>query len=705
MVRAVVALLLVLSTLAGAVAPVAGSTSGVDAGGAEASTDAPATTETLDLTTTFQLTPTRPGEVLVTLDYDVPRRVVDVETRLPANATVVSTDGFTRTSGGKYRWQDGTNQPSLTYRLPVNETASGRLPLASDGTFLFTDAGPWALFRRPSTNTRWKWHGSEVTLTQSTTVDGEGVVGRELVFLGPYADHRREANGQRFRLVVPEAARLNEKPSAILDSYADASGRLRVGERDERVLVVAAPTTGVEWGVRGLHTGESDIWVQDGESLSTPNNVWLHEYVHSRQSYRPAKEVKWVTEGSATYYAAELTLEQGRIGYDEFASWLAGGGQKPHSKTVLARPSTWGREGHYYKGALVAGYLDYRIRVATDGEASFGTVLRAMNDHEGAVTADYFWQTVGDTGNESVRTAGREYVTSPTAPSTWTLSQHVDAFGSFPPHVDAQFDVDEETPARATGPYRTTTVAESGGVVLVENETLTLPVRVRNDGGKPGSYDVAVRTNDRVVERLTGDLDPGETATVTIDRTFETTGKYTLAVDGEQFTAFVRDPAEPQVVDLSATPVRVQAGESVTVTATVKNPEPRPGKTTVAFTLDGEVVARREVALAAESETTVSATVTPSIPGTYHLGADGPTTVLVDVVSASEEASGAADDGAAATSPAAGDADESGESTAATTPGFGAGTTLAALVVGTVLAVGARAWRTRETEGSEQESG
>jgi hypothetical protein len=691
MVRAVVALLLVLSTLAGAVAPVAGSTSGTDAGGAEASTDAPATTETLALTTTFQLTPTRRGEVLVTLDYDVPRRVVDVEAHLPSNATVVSTDGFTRASAGHYNWQDGTNQPSLTYRLPVNETAAGRLPLASDGTYLFADAGPWALFRRPSTSTRWKWHGSEVTLTQSTTVDGEGVVGSELVFLGAYADHRREANGQQFRLVVPEAARLSEKPSAILDSYADASRRLRVGERDERVLVVAAPTRGVEWGVRGLHIGDSDIWVQGGESLSTPNNVWLHEYVHSRQSYRPTKEVKWVTEGSATYYAAELTLQQGRIGYDEFASWLAVGGRNPYSKTVLARPSTWGRQGHYHKGALVAGYLDYHIRVASDGEASLETVLDGMNDHEGAVTAEYLWQTVGDAGNESVRTAGREYVTSRTAPSTWTLSQHVDAFGSFPPHVDAQFAVDRETPARVTGPYRTTTVTESGGVVLVENETLTLPVRVRNDGGREGSYEVTVRTDGRVVGRLTGELDPGATATATVNHTFEDTGKYSLTVDGERFTVFVRDPAEPQVVDLSATPVRVPAGESVTVTATVKNPESRPGRTTVAFTLDGETVARREVVLAAKSETTVSATVTPSIPGTYRLGANGPTTVLVDVVSTSEEASGAA-----ATSPAAGDAGGASESTSTTTPGFGTGTTVAALVVGTVLAVVVIAWRTRE---------
>jgi hypothetical protein len=695
MARAVVALLLVLSTLAGATTPVVGSSSTATVGGERAvSLQETATADTLALTTTYHLTPTRPGEILVTLDYDVPSRVVDIEPQLPANATVVSTDGFTRLSAGQYRWQDGTNHPSLTYRLPVNETAAGRLPLASDGTYVFADAGPWALFRRPSTGTRWTWHGSEVRLTQSTSVDGEGVVGRELVFLGEYTDYRREASGQRFRLVVPEAASLDEAPAAVLDSYANASRQLRVGDRDDRVLVVVAPTDGVEWGVRGLHTGESDIWVQDSAPLSTPNNVWLHEYVHSRQSYQPSKEIRWVTEGTATYYAAKLTLQQGLIGYEEFASWLAVGGRDPYAETVLAQPSTWGRQGHYHKGGLVVGALDYRIRVASDGDASFETVFAAMNSHEGTVDAETFWGFVADAGNDSVAADGRTDTTSPATPSTWTRTQHVDAFGSFPAHVDAAFAVNGSTPAQVSGPYRTTTVAESGGVVLVTNETLELPVRVTNDGGSPGGYEVLVRTDEGVVDRLTGELDPGETTTETVTQTFARTGTYTLGVDGGEFTVFVREPAEPRVVDLSATPVRVAAGREVTVTATVANSASRPGATTVVFTLDGEPVAREEVVLDAGGETTVSTTVAPSIPGTFRVGAGGPTTVLVDVVPAEEptDESVTADDGETRTASPATSAD--GES-ATTTPGFGAVVAGVAFLVGAAMLAVVVTLRTR----------
>ncbi|EJN58333.1 CARDB domain-containing protein [Halogranum rubrum] len=697
MVRAVVALLLTLSVLTGAVAPVAGSTppatstaATVDAGDAGddgrnalVSTDAAAATDSLAQTTTFHLTPTRPGEVLVTLDYDVPSRVVDVETRVPSNATVVSTDGFDPSTGDRYTWTESTDEPSLTYRLAVNETTAGRLPLASDGTMLFADTGPWALFRRPSTGTRWTWHGSEVELTQSTAVDGDGVVGEQLVFLGEYTDHRRDANGQRFRLVVPDAAELAVEPSAILDSYADASGRLRVGDRDDRVLVIAAPTDGVEWGVRGLHTGESDIWVQASEPLATPNNVWLHEYVHSRQSYQPTREVRWVTEGSATYYAALFSLQQGHIGYDEFASWLAVGSRPPYAETVLSTPSTWGRQGHYHKGGLVVGSLDYRIRAASDGDASFETVFTEMNDHEGTLTAEAFWTFVADAGNGSVATDGEAYATTTDAPSTWTRAEHVEAFGSFPAHFDTRFSISESTPTRVSGPYRTTTDTELGGIVLVTNETLELPVRVTNDGGAPGQYDVVVRTDENdTIEQFTGRLDSGESTTETLTRTFETPGTYVLSVDGEEFTVFVRSPAQLSVTSLSATPVRVAQGDPIAVTATVENGESRPGVRTVEFTLDGEVVAREEVVLDAGEETTVSATVTPTTTGTHRLGAGGSTTVLVDVVPAK----------------AAGTATESSdEQTSTTTPGFGPLVTLCALVVVGVLAVcGRRAAKTRE---------
>ena len=673
MFRAVVALLVVCSVLATGVAPVTGSVadSGMssdslaDATAAERSPAlAASTTRTLDLTTSYQLTPSRPGEVLVTLHYEIPSTVTAVETRIPENATVTSTTGFARESDRLYAWQGTSRSADLTYRLAVNETAGGRLPLAAEGEYLFADPGPWALFRRPSTGTRWEWRTGDVELTRRSVVE-EGVVSDQLVFLGPVEEYRRQANGQTFRLVVPEAATLAESPMALLDSFADASGRLDVGDRDREVVVVAAPTAGVEWGVRGLQTGESDIWVRDTEPLSTPNNVWLHEYVHSRQSYQPTRETRWFTEGSATYYAALLTLEQGYVGYDAFESWLALGANDPAGSTVLSQPATWGVEGDYRKGALVAGALDYRIRGA--GEESLATVFADANGHDGPLSAADLRGFVSAAGNESAAEATERYTTTNATPATWPLSAHIDRFGAFPGHITAEFVVADDTPAVVSGPYRNASVTESAGTLVVPNETLSLPVAVRNDGGQPKAYELTF-TVGTGTERLNGTLDPGERRIERLNRTFEETGTYTLTAGTDRYTVFVREPAVAQVVDVSVSAAEVAVGEPVTVTATVQNDGARPGETTVAFTLDGERVAERRVTLDAGEETTVSATVVPEEPGMVDVGTDR-MTVAVEVVADTATAVPTAD------------------GTTTTSPGFGVGVALVALAVSVVAAL------------------
>lgn len=686
MFRVVVALLLVCSVLAG-VSPVGGA--GLDSAdvtttltsdpAATASLTQPrgaaAVTQTLDLTATYQLTPSRPGEVLVTLHYDIPSAVTAVETRLPENATVMSTTRFTREAEDRYVWQETGRSAELTYRLTVNETAGGRLPLAAEGKYLFVDPGPWALFRTPKTGTRWEWRGGDVRLTQTAVTDGGGVVGEQLVFLGAIEEYHREANGQQFRLVVPTAATLTESPDAILDSYADAAGRLNVGDRDERVLVIAAPTERVEWGVHGLQTGDSDMWVRDAESLSTPNNVWLHEYVHSRQSYQPAPEVRWFTEGSATYYAALLTLEQGHIGYGEFESWLALGATDRGRQTVLAQPETWGTEGNYRTGALVAGALDYRIRAASD--ASLATVFSEMNAYEGTLTEERLQRFVLDASNQSVRADAERYITTDTRPETWTFEEHRTQFGPFAGHVTAGFAVDAETPAEVTGPYRNRSVVESAGVLVVPNETLSVPVRVENDGGRTTEYNLTFTAGEGV-SHLTGSLDPGASRVERVNRTFTEIGTYTLTVGTETYTVFVREPAQAQVTDVSVTPSEVAVDEPVTVRATVTNDGARPGEVTVAFTLDGDVVDRTRVTLDAGGETTVSTTVVLVEPGRAEVGADGQA-VAVEVVTTDTP-----------TATATEESDEQTEAvTSTSTPGFGA-----AVAVGAVALVAVALART-----------
>ena len=86
----------------------------------------------LELDKRLRLTPDRPGEIRVTAQFETPANLFELETELPGRATVVGTDGF-EASGGRYAWDGITDDPSVTYRLSVNETRERRGPLTVRG--------------------------------------------------------------------------------------------------------------------------------------------------------------------------------------------------------------------------------------------------------------------------------------------------------------------------------------------------------------------------------------------------------------------------------------------------------------------------------------------------------------------------------------------------------------------------------------------
>lgn len=79
-----------------------------------------------------------------------------------------------------------------------------------------------------------------------------------MAYLGEYSERIHTANGQRFRLIVPERADLREQPTALFNSLSAASDQLRVGNRDEEVVMIATPTANIDWGIRGLQSGPAE---------------------------------------------------------------------------------------------------------------------------------------------------------------------------------------------------------------------------------------------------------------------------------------------------------------------------------------------------------------------------------------------------------------------------------------------------------------
>ena len=602
------------------------------------------------------------GEYGVTTRVTVPDRVTRLEVTLPEEAKSVEMTGFDAAEDRTYEWDGSTDEPHLRYRMDANQTGEPG-PLAGDGDYLFVDTGDWGLVRVPNIRVGWGWRGEDVRLHREHAVDGEGATGDVVAYLGPSDEHVREAHGQRFRLVVPDAAQLEEPPEEILEAFVDSSDALRVGSRDPSVFVVAAPTDDVAWAVRGLQTGPADMWVRDFERLDDPQNVWIHEYVHSRQGYRTDTSARWFTEASATYYAALLTLERGDVDFDDFRRVLARGERSPQAESVLSDPATWRNNADYIKGTLVAGEIDRQIRISTDGEVTFATVFRELNARDDSVDGETFLGLVDDAGGSAVADEAGRFTATEAAPSMWDRGAHDEAFGRLPARIGYSIAADDAV--RASGPYRDRPVAREP-VDLVTDETLQLAVEIENTGGTTGEYDLTLLVDGRLVESRDGRLAANATTVERFEREFDSPGEHEINVGGERLTVVVREPAAPTVAELAVSPAELTLGETTTVTATVRNDARLPAGGTFSVAVDGDEREPREVFLDVDGEETLEWTIQPE--------RDGEVTVRVGDRSRAIVVSPAATPTLVPATPT--DADE----TPVRIPGFGPATAVIAIV-------------------------
>jgi len=226
------------------------------------------------------------GTVGVTTRAAIPDRVTELEITLhSANDATVDADGFepaddTSSDEEVWSWDGETEAPSLTYVMDANDTVDEQGPIATDGTYRFVDTGGWALVQAPRLTATWSYTGQfsgQVRIERENVVDGEGAASRTMAFLGPHEEHVHEGVDGRYRLIVPDAADLGVLPDDVFAVFDAAATALRVGAADDEVFAVAAPTGEVSWAVRGLQTGDADLWVRDEETLETPDDVWTHE--------------------------------------------------------------------------------------------------------------------------------------------------------------------------------------------------------------------------------------------------------------------------------------------------------------------------------------------------------------------------------------------------------------------------------------------
>ncbi|WP_248517503.1 hypothetical protein [Salinarchaeum laminariae] len=384
--------------------------------------------------------------------YEIPESVSKLAFWIERpQVTVVATDGFDPSDVEGYTWQGAVDGPAFEWDGTGDRaTVLLRQPVDATPATYGAGADDWALCLRPRTHTRWRYRGTEPRIDRAASVRGTGTAGEQFAFLGAYECEQRRVppaapiddrsrlagsgrSAEMVRLVVPTAATLAAGPDRVLDSLVAASTRLAVGGRNDVVTVFVAPTEGVTWAHRGLSLGP-DARVNDAAPLAAPTNIWVHEYVHTRQdreAVTPATE--WLLEATAEYYAVTQAFERGAIGFQEYRTVLERGVEGQPAGAVLADPTTWADDAQYRKGALVVAALDRRIRAATGGERTFQSVLSAWTAAApGSFDAAAFADAVEAAGGPAARAAAVAYTQRPTAPSCWSGAAHAAAFDVSP---------------------------------------------------------------------------------------------------------------------------------------------------------------------------------------------------------------------------------------------------------------------------------
>ncbi|WP_254808163.1 CARDB domain-containing protein [Natronosalvus amylolyticus] len=641
--------------------------------------------------------PDEPGVIGATVTYEVPDAVTELTVRPDAHTTVTDSSGFEPEAGGSYKWAAGDGTPSLTLEIAANRTNEGRhihqqtdrhtAPHANEHTqtgaeehartdahehahdhedgHTFVETGEWGIVAVPQFELGWVQR-APVGTDRTVTVDGPGVAGTDIVYFGESTTYTETVRGETITLVVPDAADLEESPTDVLASLAAASDELRVGARSTNVLVVAAPTGTVEWGANGIQYGDSDAWVRDDARLDVPGNVWLHEYVHTRQAFASSDidpTVAWLIEGQAEYYAATLTYEQGHIDHREFRRFLEEGQESPYADGVLADPGTWQDPlTDYVKGPLVYGAVDRQLRLESNGEYTIEDAFRALNRAEKPVTEQDWLEALEQRGGSPVREYAMTYTHTDSTPESWDEAAHELAFGQPTPAFEYSLAAGE--PLAFEGLLERSTRTEPRPLVV--GETMTVPIAVDNRGDRAGTYRATLQVDGSVVADADGTLESGGSTVEHLTWTPEAPGRYALKLGDEPATVDVLEPADLTVTALEVSPESVEPGEPVTVRATVENDAARAGQTTIQFRTSSGVADEQQVTLAPGEMTTVETTITFEREAHHEIAVgDRRVTVAVER-SLTSQASGATD----------------------SIPGFTAGATIVALLA--LVVVGSR---------------
>jgi hypothetical protein len=215
----------------------------------------------------------------------------------------------------------------------------------------------------------------------------------------------------------------------------------------------------------------------------------------------------------------------------------------------------------------------------------------------------------------------------------------VGLYGSLAPGLTATYDtsVSFDTPGthtvsvgnvtatvEVTTPPDVTVTDLSGPASVTDDETVTVSVSLRNDGGTVGNYSFPVVVDETRRATVSGRLAAGVSTTETVSLTLTEVGTRTVTVGGASTTVTVTGSPDVLVTSLSG-PTSVAVGETATVSVGVENRGTATGSYSLPVLVDG--VERQTVT----GNLSAGVTTTRTVPVIFE--APGPRTVSVRTVS------------------------------------------------------------------------
>lgn len=284
---------------------------------------------------------------------------------LPDGTSLYSKTGFKPNTNKSRLFQPVENAPnySLTYTYEEDGTFNGTSLNGVTRPFEATDE--WAIAPLPR-------HYNGLISYQTPE---EAVIGQQTVYFGDYTMTTVSNGCHRIQLVVPRAVHLNRNQTAILDSLLYTDRHLGGQRYDEVTIFVSPERLDSYEGV----ARESDIVISGPRvaEYGSRTHIWLHEYVHTRQTYSPESDFAWWTEASANYLSIRMGLRSGYLQPRQYNEILSEYGENETDDAVLANASTWQNFSTYKRGVLALARLDATLRTDTNRSVTVVTVFNA----------------------------------------------------------------------------------------------------------------------------------------------------------------------------------------------------------------------------------------------------------------------------------------------------------------------------------------